>query len=273
MSGVYIIAEAGSCHEGDLGRAMRLIAAAGTAGADAVKFQYWSSPEAMRARRHVTQKGAYERGSVKVDWLPTLQAYARQLSSPLDFLCTAYLPQDIATVAPYVDAFKVSSFEATPAFIALHTQYGKPVYVSTGLGKAPPRHLGYSDYVLQQGRPQSNFRTMALHCVSAYPCPPQDANLRVLLQHGGYAGYSDHTRNVLTGAVAVGAGARVLEVHFRLDDTPPTCPDYCVSLTPGELQQYITNARLAWTLLGTGVKRVMPSEEGNVVHAVGESPW
>jgi sialic acid synthase SpsE len=258
MSGVYIIAEAGSCHEGDLGRAMRLIAVAERAGADAVKFQYWSSPHAMRRRRHVVQKGAYQSGSVQRAWLPILQTLAHQLCV-LDFLCTAYLPEDIATVAPYVDAFKVSSFEATPAFIALHTRYGKPVYASTGLGKTPPR---------------SHPNVMALHCVSAYPCPPQDANLRVL-QRGKtrYAGYSDHTRNVLTGAVAVGAGARILEVHFRLADTSPTCPDYCVSLSPGELQQYITNARMAGTLLGTGVKRVMPSEEGNVAHAVRESPW
>ena len=257
----YIIAEAGSCHEGELDRAYDLIFLAGRADADAIKFQWWSSHERMRERRHM-EGDAYMQGSIAESWFPGLQQRAK--NAGLDFLCTAYLPEDIPVVAPYVDAFKVSSFEATPEFVGLHTPYGKTIYVSTGMttGGFLDMHAEAWKKVLRDLVPA---RIQWLHCVSAYPCPVADAMLSGVQT---LVGYSDHTRNVLTGAVAVGAGARVLEVHFCLDDTSPDCPDYCVSLSPEALRTYITNARLAQVLMGDGVKRIMPSEAANVKHKV-----
>ena len=86
-----------------------------------------------------------------------------------------------------------------------------------------------------------------LHCVSAYPCPPYEANLGAI-ERG--QGYSDHTRCVFTGAFAVSAGADYLEVHYRLADTPASCPDYVVSLDPDGLQKYIGLAREAYRMRG-----------------------
>jgi N,N'-diacetyllegionaminate synthase len=249
----YIIAEAGSCHEGDLERANELVFLAARAGADAVKFQYWSSPARMRERRHM-EGDAYTRGSIEAEWFKTLWMQAK--SHGLHFLCTAYLPEDIPLVERWVDAFKVSSFEATRKFVDLLRPYGKTIYVSMGMGGL-------------RGAPPVDSNIEYLHCVSAYPCPVEEADVGAVQYRDGY---SDHTRNVLTGAVAVGAGARVLEVHFRLDDTSPDCPDYCVSLSPEELRTYIANARLAQVLRGDGAPRVMPSEAGNVKHRVREEP-
>jgi N,N'-diacetyllegionaminate synthase len=104
-----------------------------------------------------------------------------------------------------------------------------------------------------------------LHCVSGYPTPLEQVNLTVL-RRWWCDGFSDHTANPLTGALAVAAGAKVLEVHFRLDETATDNPDYPVSLSPGGLRSYIYLARRAAEAMGDGIKRVMPSEEKNRRH-------
>ena len=244
----YVIAEAGSCHEGQLERALSLVYTAKHCDADAVKFQFWSSPERMAERRK-TDWQAYTRGSIEVEWLPVLSDKAHQVG--LEFMCTAYLPEDVAVVEPHVDMFKVSSFENEDlAFIRLHK--GKPVIISLGMNG-----LNWPDKVNVDGH--------YLHCVSGYPCPIGEAALGKVEM---YDGYSDHTRCVLTGAVAVGAGARILEVHFRLDDTTPGCPDYVVALTPQELHQYIFNVRLAGRMMSS-TKEVQDCERPNMKHRVG----
>ena len=247
----YIIAEAGSTHEGDLSRAMSLVYTAKHCDADAVKFQFWSSPERMAERRK-TDWQAYTRGSIEVEWLPVLSDKAHQVG--LEFMCTAYLPEDVAVVEPWVDMFKVSSFESQDTtFLNAHHEghvRGKKMVVSYGMGG--PIVWGWNRH--------------ALYCVSGYPTPIDEAALPKIGED--FDGYSDHTRCVLTGAVAVGAGARILEVHFRLDDTKPGCPDYVVALTPQELHQYIFNVRLAGRMMSS-TKDVQDCERPNMKHRVG----
>lgn len=246
----YIIAEAGSCHEGQLARATRLVNLAKSCDADAVKFQYWSSASHMRARRRIENDTAYNSGSIDVTWFPYLQNRAHEVG--LDFMCTAYLPEDVEEVAKWVDAFKVSSFESTDEdFIHVHGKYDKPLFISIGM-------WGGEGWVFPE-------RARVLHCISAYPCPLEEANLRGVLRADGY---SDHTGHFVTGAFAVAAGARYVEVHFRLDDTKPTCPDYPVALSPADLGDYIKGCRLAAVMRGTGEWKVQPSEEVNVKHRV-----
>jgi sialic acid synthase SpsE len=90
-----------------------------------------------------------------------------------------------------------------------------------------------------------------------------DLNLSCFAACSDLVGFSDHTRDVRMGAWAVCAGARVLEVHYRADDTSPENPDYAASLTPAELREYIRQARTAMSAMGYRVKQCMPSEEGN----------
>lgn len=242
---VYVIAEAGSCHDGSLLKALRLVAEAAEAKADAVKFQYWSSAERMVTRRRApTYRDIYARYAVPADWLPVLRAAAKSLG--IDFICASYLPEDVDTVARVTDRLKVASFEAgDPEHLLAHKKWlnlGATLIVSLGLGhRAEPvlRTLGVP-----------NDRVQFLHCVSAYPAPvPQLALLHV--RHLG--GFSDHSPSggTVQVAMAVAAGARVIERHFRLNDTdhnnPDAGPHACY---PSQLRDYVAAVRLAETIMG-----------------------
>ena len=247
----YVIAEFGSSHEGDLARALKGVEVAAECDADAFKVQYWSAPERMRARRKVWDPFAYRTGSVDKAWLPELAAACTERD--LDFLCTTYCLEDIQVVEPYVPAFKVSSFEAgDKAFIDAHAQFGKHLLVSTGMMADVPEYL--HEHTL-------------LHCVSAYPTPPEQAGLGAIVG-ANLDGYSDHTQHEWMGALAVAAGAYYVEVHFCLNETSEGCPDVVVSHRPEGLRRYIQNLRLAHAALGGGVKRVQEVEMDNLKHRV-----
>ena len=247
----FIIGEAGSCHEEVLGRAIQLVNVAGRAGCQAVKFQFWSSPKRMRQRRKVTTSGAYDTGSIRKEWMPYLRQTAKNQN--ILFGVSVFLPEDVPTVSPQVDFLKVSSFEARDQALVdavMAARGDRPVFISTGLSEE---------------RPLIPLEAIRLHCVSAYPCPLAEANLAAIEPHEGY---SDHTRCVLTGGFAVSAGADYLEVHFRLTETSTNCPDHVVSLTPEELRNYVTSARAAAVMRGTGEVEIQPSERENLVHRV-----
>ena len=244
----FIIAEAGSCHDGQLRRALELIQVAKAAEADACKFQYWSSPERLAERRNAADYlDVYRRYQMPREWLEPLAAQCAH--DGLEFMCTVYLPEDIPVIAPLVKRFKVASFEAGDAkFVEAHLAYrDKPIIVSTGM-----QSIGEIPWV------QPEDAIDYLHCVSSYPTPLDQANLGAL--GGQLTGYSDHTHDCATGGLAVAAGARILEVHFRLDDTDRKNPDFCTALDPFELGTYVRFARKAERMMGDGVKRPQPAE-------------
>ena len=246
----FIIAEFASCHMGSLTKAIDGIITAHSAGAQAFKVQYWSSPERMRSRRRVPAP-AYEQGSVPAEWHATLKKECHDRG--LLYSASVFLPEDVAVLAPHVDYWKVSSFEARDRELTrLIPRDTRTLFISTGMQTA------HDESYL----PRTGIR---LHCVSAYPCPPYEANLGAI-ERG--QGYSDHTRCVFTGAFAVSAGADYLEVHYRLADTPASCPDYVVSLDPDGLQKYIGLAREAYKMRGDGRKVPQVSEQGSLAHRV-----
>lgn len=256
---VLVIAEAGSSHDGDLDRAKRLVAAAATAGADICKFQFWSDPVRLAERRQATESLAiYAQYKIPARWLDLLAYECKR--HEIEFMCTCYLPEDIAVVAPWVTRFKISSFEACDQeFVRRHLDYyDRRIIISTGMaGESEVSrlwHLGDGNFAL-------------LHCLSAYPAPPNEVNLAVIYD-GMFDGFSDHTTSTLTGAVAVGAGARILEKHLRLEDTDPDNPDYPHSLPPDQFAQYVQNVRLAEQMIGDRYKRPMPSEAAMMKYRV-----
>ena len=255
---VFIIAEVGSTHGGNLPNARAAVEIFAQRGADAVKFQWTSDPARMAARRHASEYAdAYRALAFPREWLAELAAHCQRYN--VEFICTTFLPEDTAVVAPYVNWFKVSAFEATDdAFLALHEPFGKPVIVSTGM-------MDLTDVSLLVAT--HRHVTTVLHCVSAYPSPPEAMNLlaidtmrAVLGPRGIVVGLSDHSRHVLTGALAVALGAEVVEVHVRLGSTLESCPDYPVSLSPQELKQYVENVRLAERMRGDGRKVMQDAE-------------
>jgi N-acetylneuraminate synthase/N,N'-diacetyllegionaminate synthase len=251
----FVIAEFASSHEGSLDAMLAGIAIAKSADADAFKTAWGSSGARIAERMHAAELAEmYERLFCwPRAWLPVLASEAR--SAGLEFICTVDCPEDIAVVAPHVDRFKIASWGALDyAFIRSHEYYGKPVIISTGLCVSGerllvPKYAGIS----------------YLHCVSAYPAPMDELNLAAI-DRESLEGFSDHSANPLTGALAIAAGAKILEVHFRADNTPTSNPDYAASLSPAALHSYVYLARVAALAMGDGIKKIQPSEEKNMRH-------
>ena len=214
MTRTLVIAEPGMTWDRDLDKAYRLIDAAKACDADIVKFQWTSSGRKIQQRRQVDEKyiAIYERGvQYPREWLFDLMTHCDEVG--ITFMCTTYLPEDIAVVDPLVKMFKVSAYESEwREFIEAHP-HGKNILVSTN-----PKQTMY--YL-----PGVRF----LHCVSKYPTPIEDLKLRQYIGDD-IEGFSDHTANVLTGAAAVAAGATIVEAHIRLHDTDKGNPDYGHSL-------------------------------------------
>jgi len=258
---VFVIAEIGSAWvwtedwTANQRNAWQAILIAKQAGCDAVKFQFTSNRSYMAARRKVEDASAYWQLWWREAWLADFFERANKIG--IEFMCTAFLPQDVAKVAPFVKRFKVASLEAhDPALWRAIRKHNKPVIVSSGC----------CDADLLYGMPWwSEPAAKILHCTAAYPCPPEELNLRAMEE---FDGLSDHTANVLTGALATVAGAEIIEVHFRLDHTPKDNPDFPHSLTPQKLAQYIKNIRTAELMMGDGIKKVMPGEEALRQHKV-----
>jgi len=197
MTHTFVIAEAGSTHDNQWGRAVELILEAKRAGADACKFQFWSDPVRLAQRRNAGDYlDVYRKYQVPAEWLPLLKAQCDHAG--IEFMCTVYLPEDIPVIAPFVKRFKVASFEARDqAFLTAHEPYDKPIIVSTGMMGGSPEN-----YTLVMA---GNYLT--LHCVSAYPTPLDQANLGAIRgEEWGAVGYSDHTHYVGTGGLGVGGG-------------------------------------------------------------------
>jgi N,N'-diacetyllegionaminate synthase len=263
MPRTFAIAEAGSCHDGDFAKACALVAEARAAGADAVKFQFWSDADQLADRRRVPvyYREIYRRYQMPAAWLQQLHDYCFSLG--IEFMATTYLPQDVATVAPFVQQFKIASFEADSVDLArAHVPFlvgNRTVIVSLGMGANPntvPRAL-CCDKSYVGWYSHARF----LHCVSAYPAPPEAMSLWLLGdEEWSFVGLSDHSRHPWMGALAVAAGAEVIEAHLRLEETEPTNPDYATAFSPREFADYVANVRFAERARGDGQKRLQDCE-------------
>lgn len=228
----YIIAEAGSNHYGNREHALRLIDTAADAGADACKFQLFRLPDILRDPSGNGRPG--ECGDPKTElppeWVPQLHDYCRERR--IDFLCTPFSAWAVETLDPFVEMWKIGSFEHKRVDIwQAVVDTGKPIIMSCGRGDR---------YILDGDRP----KVYHLYCISKYPTPPEDVFIQTR-ENKLYDGFSDHTMSIVIPALAVARGARIIEKHFRLDDTPEASPDYSFALTPGQLAEMVRNIRLA----------------------------
>lgn len=265
-----VIAEAGVNHNGDLETAFRLIDAAVSSRADAVKFQTFKTERvisrlAPKADYQVETTGAGEsqfdmvkRLELSLDSHRKLMAYCREkgilfLSTPFDEESADAL-QQLGVVA-----FKIPSGEITNlAFIEHVARKGKPMLVSTGMA-----HLGEVEAAVHAVERTGNKDLVLLHCVSNYPADPADANLRAMLSMAEAfkvpVGYSDHTLGIEVALAAVALGACIIEKHFTLDRFMPG-PDHKASLEPDELAALVQGIRKVEQALGHGRKEPAASE-------------
>lgn len=260
-NGVYVIAEAGVNHDGNFDDARRLIDAAVASGANAVKFQAFRANDLTRADAPTaayqresggdTQRRMLQRLELEPDIFSRLADQTR--STGLDFIITPFGIDDLATARRCGSvAIKIASTDLNNVLLLQPaTALGLPLILSTGAATAAEIDAA----VARLREWHVAERTVLLHCVSAYPTPPAAANLgaiAALAQRTGLpVGYSDHTAGVVTGALAVAAGACVLEKHITLDRSRPG-PDHSFSLEPTELREYIARVREAETLRGDG---------------------
>ena len=267
---VVVIAEAGVNHDGDPDLAHRLVDVAADSGADAVKFQTFDPDRLVSAAADATPyqrargAAAGQRSLLASLTLPEsvwaeLRDHASErgtlfLSTPFDLGSAELL------VGLGVPGLKVSSGELTNTpFLRELAALGVPLLVSTGMGSAAE----VADAVEACGEAPG---TVLFHCVSAYPAPLEQCNLRAIPQmahaHGLPVGWSDHTTGLTSALGAVALGASVLEKHVTTDRTR-SGPDHAASLEPGELTAYVAECRALARALGDGTKRRVPAEEEN----------
>lgn len=270
---VFVIAEAGVNHNGDIGLARQLIDAAAEAGADAVKFQTFraelvTSAEAPKAPY---QLATTDRDESQRDMLKGLELSAeahRELHAHcarrgILFLSTPFDVPSVALLADLgVPAMKVPSSEITNRLLLeAVAATGLPVLLSTGMA-----YLGEIEDAIAVLR-KGGISSLALfHCVSNYPADPGDSHLAALTTlaraFGTPIGLSDHTTGTAVALAAVALGACLIEKHFTMSRALPG-PDHLASLEPAELAALIRGIRDVERAIGSPRKAPTASEELN----------
>ena len=264
---VFIIAEAGSNHNGSLENAIGLIDVAAEAQADAVKFQTFKAqrlyPRSAGTSDYLGSAtpifDIIEAMEMPDEWLSTLAEHAHQ--SNLAFISSPFHEEAVELLEPYVDAYKIASYELTHApLLEEVARTGKPIIFSTGAAT-----LDDVRRAADRLRDAGCHELIVLQCTAAYPAPPETANVRVVetlaRELDLLSGLSDHTRDPTAAPMAATAlGAVVIEKHFTLSNELPG-PDHAFAVEPDELARLVNAVRRTEAVLGSGEKRVLNEEQ------------
>jgi N,N'-diacetyllegionaminate synthase len=270
LSDVYIIAEIGVNHNGDVDLAKKLIDAAKLAGADAVKFQTFTaealaSPDTPKVSYQVGTTSIHESHFEMLKRLELSQDEHRELmiycqKAQIEFISTPY---DISS-ANFLDSMDIRFFKTASAdLVDLPLQryiasLGKPTIIATGMAT-----LGEIERVVQIYEDLGNPHVILLHCVSNYPCSENSLNIRAMnTLAAAFAlpiGFSDHSEGNIAAVLSVAMGAKVIEKHFTLDKGM-VGPDHKASSNPEEFVDLVSKIRSAELILGKPRKICQPEE-------------
>jgi pseudaminic acid synthase len=270
----YIIAEMSANHNGNINNAYKIIDMAKASGADAVKLQTYhpdtitmdmNTPEFMIEGGLWNGKSLYDlykSAFMPWEWHQPLFDYAKKIgitifSSPFDNTAVNLL-EDLDT-----PAYKIASFEVIDLLLIKYVaQTGKPMIISTGMADAEE-----IQEAIEAAHDGGCKELAILHCVSGYPAPAGDYNLRTLVdmqqKFGLITGLSDHTIDNTTAITSVALGASIIEKHVTLDRNGGG-PDDSFSLESEELSQLCSRAKIAWESLGKIDYGRKSSEQANV---------
>jgi len=254
----FIIAEAGSNHNGSLEQAKKLIDVAAEAKADAVKFQIYKA-ESLYSKytpefSYLKGKNTYELiRSIETprEWIKELASYCE--TKNIIFLATPFDFEAVDLLDKYVPAFKIASFEITDLeLIKYAAEKGKQMIISTGMA-----NLSEIEDAINIIKSVGNEDIILLHCNSLYPTPVEVVNLKAIETMGTAfkvpIGFSDHTLGIHIPIAAVAMGACMIEKHFTLDRTLPG-PDHSFAIEPDELKEMVRCIREVEKARGNGIK-------------------
>ena len=269
---LFIIAEAGVNHNGQLDVALKLVDAAKKTGADAVKFQNFKPEEVVTTKapmakyqerntgKSESQLDMIRKFALTSDDFKKIAQYCKKrgiifLSTPHGSFDSVDLLQRLK-----VPAFKFGSGDLTNLpVLAYAAKFKKPVIISTGM--ANMREIGEAIAVIKKA---GNTKIIVLQCTTDYPTEKDEVNVRAMRAIGKRfnveVGFSDHTRNSQAAIMAVTLGATVIEKHLTLDKNMEG-PDHAASADPGECTEYVQALRDVETILGTDTKGPTKSEK------------
>ena len=266
---VYIIAEAGVNHGGNIDLAKKMIDIAASAGADAVKFQAFRTEHLIIEN---VEKAPYQKAStdgkqsqtemlraleLRKENYTELKAYCEKKN--IDFLITPFDEFSLGELEEAgVEAYKIASTDTTNIpFLRKVAATGKPILLSTGMCYIEEVEAAVKAILA------INSQLVLLQCTANYPIQDDEANLNVLLtfkeKFNCILGYSDHTVGLGAALYAIPMGARVVEKHFTLDKSWEG-PDHSASLSPEELVEFVKEVRRVEKFMGSPIKQPTASE-------------
>lgn len=271
---VFIIAEAGVNHNGNIELAYKLIDKAVEAGVDAIKFQTFKSEKVVskyapkaeyqinNTKRNETQLEMVKKLELSYEDFRNLKKYCDKkkiifLSTPFDLDSVDFLS------SLNLQIYKIPSGEITNLpYLKKVAALNKKVLLSTGMC-----NLSDIEQAISILGENGTDNITVLQCNTSYPTPMQDVNLKAIntikQAFKVDVGYSDHTLGIEISIAAVALGAKVIEKHFTLDKNMDG-PDHIASLEPAELLQLVRCIRNVEKAFGTGIKKPSRSESKNI---------
>jgi N-acetylneuraminate synthase len=270
----YVICELSGNHNGSLSRAVELLEAAAATGADAIKIQSYTADTitidhdgpGFRVKGGLwdgrTLYDLYGEAQTPFEWHEPLFRRARELgvtlfSSPFDKSAVDLLEE---LGAP---AYKIASFEAVDLpLVAYVASKRKPMIISTGMA-----NIDEIGEAVRAARENGCEEITLLHCVSSYPAPDEQSNVRTVPdlaeRFGVVSGLSDHTAGSAVAVASIALGGSVVEKHFTLRRSDGG-PDSAFSLEPDEFATLVQDCKRAWRSLGKATYDLQGCERGSI---------
>lgn len=271
-SPTFIIAEMSANHNQDYNRAIEIVHAAAEAGADAIKLQTYTAdtitlnsdaPQFQITQGTIwdgtTLYKLYQEAYTPWEWQPAIMEEAKKLgmecfSSPFDFTAVDFMQK------LDMPAYKIASYEINDIpLIKKSAKTGRPIIISTGIA-----HLEDIERALAACKEVGNEDVILLKCVSAYPTPYEEINLRQIetLRNtfGCIMGLSDHTMGSTVAAGSIACGVKVIEKHFTLRRADGG-PDGSFSMEPQEFADMVKSIRIMEKALGSSTYKLTPTQE------------